>query len=117
MAHKRSASYGESEGRPSASKLRSSTSERTPLLSGHQSQYNGTANGEVNGSAYRLVDEEDLLALLDWRAELWVLTKLALPMWATHLLEYSITGITILVVGHLGTKECVASAVMDEGLG
>lgn len=38
-------------------------------------------------------------------AESWKISQLALPIWAALLLEYSVTGITVVLVGHLGSEE------------
>lgn len=54
-----------------------------------------------------LVEQNGNEDLLDWKKELWILVKLAMPMWVTNVMEYSITGTAVVVVGHLGAEESV----------
>lgn len=82
-------------GHHQVSRLQNSN-ERTPLLAGDRNEDESISARITNdGNSKRT----------EWQAELWILTKLTLPMWITHLLEYSITGTTVFVMGHLGAEE------------
>lgn len=65
--------------------------ERTPLVSG---------NGKVEPGTR-----------LSWKRETKALWSLAMPMYVTHLLEYSIGGVTVVVTGHMGVKELDAASI------
>lgn len=46
-----------------------------------------------------------------YKAEFISLWSLTLPMWITYLMEFAISGITVVVTGHLGTKELNAASI------
>ncbi len=46
-----------------------------------------------------------------YKSELISLWCLTLPMWVTYLMEFAISGITVVVTGHLGTTELNAASI------
>ncbi|WFD40685.1 uncharacterized protein MJAP1_003673 [Malassezia japonica] len=45
------------------------------------------------------------------RDELWVLTRYTIPIWATHILELSLSMVSVFSLGHLGTVELAAASL------
>lgn len=46
-----------------------------------------------------------------YKSEFILLWCLTLPMWVTYLMEFAISGITVVVTGHLGTTELNAASI------
>jgi len=55
-----------------------------------------------------MYNEEATSTMHIFKSELWILTKYALPVYGTHLLEYSLVMASVLSIGHLSTTALAA---------
>ncbi|THV07085.1 MATE efflux family protein [Dendrothele bispora CBS 962.96] len=55
-----------------------------------------------------MYNEESTSTLNIFKSELWILTKYALPVYGTHLLEFSLVMASVLSIGHLSTTALAA---------
>lgn len=84
------------------------------------SESEDSIDGSVSVSAVIASEQTPLLsssksglrhAKPSYKAEFISLWALTLPIWVTYLMEFAITGITIVVTGHLGTTELNAASI------
>jgi multidrug resistance protein, MATE family len=84
----------------------SQMSEATALLAenGCQAEEQAMANGTYGTVSDEVVKKDPNLETT-WKAESKILAKYSTPLFITYVLQYSFQTVTVLVAGHIGTKE------------
>ncbi|ERF71101.1 hypothetical protein EPUS_07773 [Endocarpon pusillum Z07020] len=91
-------------------------SETTALLT--EGDVHASQNPYSHRSSAKYLDGEEGEFETTWRNELIILTKYSLPLMLTCVLQYSLTGASVVAVGHLGKTElgAVSLAIMSSNI-
>jgi MatE len=80
--------------------------ESSPLLGSASRHARRNSSGDL--SFGKGEDEINDKAVTTWKKELWILTKYSVPLMLSCVLQYSLTGASVIAVGHLGKTELAA---------